>query len=164
MCRYTVLLFSSFYLLIGFPTATVINFPPLFLDADSAFSSRKHLSLCLSLHSEPHFCILIEPEINIDVKCMCVYLHLVYIHTHIPLFCPLRARTSNETSTGMRILHAQILVSKYHHPVQRTRFQYKEPVSSKRNSMSGTGKMQNEPKAFVVPGSKKVAPRGPNMH
>ena len=53
-------------------------------------------------------------EINIGVKCMCVYLHLVYIHTHIPLFCPLRARTSNETSTGMRILHAQILVSKYH--------------------------------------------------
>ena len=93
---------------------TVINFPPLFLDADSAFSSRKHLSLCLSLHSEPHFYILIEPEINIGVKCMCVYLHLVYRHTHIPLFCPLRARTSNETSTGMRILHAQILVSKYH--------------------------------------------------
>ena len=107
-------LFSSFYLLIGFPTATVINFRPLFLGTDSAFSSRKHLSLCLSLHSEPHFCILIEPEINIDVKCMCVYLHLVYIHTHIPLFCPLRACTSNETSTGMRILHAQILVSKYH--------------------------------------------------
>ena len=77
---------------------------------------------------------MIDIEISMNVwvctvLCVCMYIYTIYMYTHthshthihVSMLNPLKGPRTNDTPVAMSTTSVQIMVSKYHSPIQKTR-------------------------------------------